>query len=258
MPVSLSLTPTPVTLTASNLEFDGAAINPGALIGALQALAVNSAGQSTNFQTSAAATYLLSNLANMYLKLSNGGAVTCTFDNAPNIVNQFPGPFVGATFGFTIAGTASTTVATPTVTNTGVTLAGVTTVTTGGFRQYTGQITQMFTNTVTGVTAGTTFTSIAQIGTTNLYTLTLVTNAINSVVGNLIWIGVTAGTLPAGFYETMTAGTTTIVIALPTSGTTWTATAANMLNAPSVVPQTFSPLITVTGMMGMAAGVMVT
>ena len=262
MPVSLSLVPTTVLQSqgAANLEFDGGILNSGAIASALQALANNSASnaQGTNFQTSAAATYLLSNVSNMTLKLTNGGAVTCTFDNAPNIVASITGPYLGMTFPFTIMGTAATTVATPTVTNTGVTLAGITTVTTGGFRLYSGQITQLYTNTVTGVTAGTTFTSIAQIGTTNLYTLTLVTNAITSVVGNLIWIGVTAGTLPAGFYETMTAGTTTIVVALPVNGVAWTATAATMTNAPTTVPQTLSPLITVTGQWGMAAGVMVT
>jgi hypothetical protein len=258
MPAALSVVPSSSTQfnAAAGLEFNGALMNNGALVNSLQALS-NNANPALQYSTSAAATITITNLYNAVQRLTNGGAVTVTLDNAINVVNAIPGPFLGQTFEFDIAVNAATTVAAPTVTNTGITLSGTTTVTTGGFRRYQGQITQLFSNTVTGVTAGTTFTSIAQIGTSNLYTLTLVTNAITSVVGNLIWIGVTAGTLPAGFYETMTAGTTTIVVALPINGTAWTATAATMTNAPTVVPQTYAPLITLTGMYGMSAGVIV-
>lgn len=257
MATSLALVPnsTAQSVGANNLEFDGGVLNNGAFVAAIQGLSNNS-NPATLYATSAATTITITNLYNAIQRLTAGSATTVTLDNAPNIVSAIPGPYLGMTFPFTIVTNASTTVATPTVTNTGVTLAGTTTVTTGGFREYQGQITQMFTNTVTGVTAGTTFTSIAQIGSTNLFTLTLVTNAVAQVVGNLIWIGATAGTLPAGFYQTMTTGTTTIVVALP-PGTVWTCTAANMLNAPTTVPQTYAPLLTLTGMYGMSAGVIV-
>jgi len=72
----------------------------------------------------------------------------------------------------------------------------------------------------------------------------------------LLYIGTTAGTLPAGFYPIYSAGTTSVVVALPISGTVWTATAATLI-PPAVVPLTYAPLITLTGMYGMAAGVIV-
>jgi hypothetical protein len=244
--------------TAANaMEFYGGIPNNGGLIGMIQALSTNGgpgAGVS-NFQTSAAATITLTNLGALTQRLTNGGAVTVTLDNAPNIVASIAGPTNGMRFPMVIITNAGTTVATPTVTNTGVTLAGTTTVLAAAARWYEGQITQLTTQTVTGVTAGTTFTSIAQIGSTNLYTLTLGTNAVTSVVGNLIYLGVTAGNLPPGFYPTYTAGTTTIVIALPTSGTVWTATAATMV-APTVVPVTYAPLITLTGVMATVTATM--
>lgn len=243
---------------SSALEFNGAVLNTAAINNVIQSLATNAApstGQ-TNFVTSAAASITLTSIGGLTLTLTNGGAVTVTMDNALNIVNTIPGPYVGMKFPFTIQGNTGTTVAAPTVTNTGVTLSGTTTVTTGGQRFYQAQITQLTTQTVTGVTAGTTFTSLTQIGTTNTYTLVNSGNAITSVVGNLIYIGTTAGTLPAGFYETVSAGTTSIVIIAPPSGTAWTCTAATMV-APTTVPVTLAPLITVTGMYGMAAGVIV-
>jgi len=247
----------PVTAAAA-LEANGGILNNGAIYNAIQALASNGAPQSGNqlFQTSAAASITLTNIAGLTLMLTNGGAVTVTMDNAPNIVAQIPGPYVGMTFPMMIAVNAVTTVAAPTVTNTGITLSGTTTVTSGGSRNYRGQITQLTTNVPNSLTSGTTFTSIAQIGSSNLYTLTVATNAITTVVGNLIFIGVTAGTLPAGWYPVYSAGTTSIVVALPPSGTAWTATAATMVQ-PTTVPVTLAPLITLTGMYGMSAGVIV-
>lgn len=248
----------PTFTAASLLEQNGAVNNDGALTTYIQALQNNAAPNAgnVNFATSAAATITLTNLAGLTQMLTNGGAVTVTLDNAPNVVAAIPGPFNGMTFPMQIAVNAATTVAAPTVTNTGITLSGTTTVTTGGFRNYRGTITQLMTQSVTGVTAGTTFTSLTQIGSTNLYTLVLGTNAITSVVGGLIYIGTTAGTLPAGFYPTYSAGTTSIVVALPPTSPAWTATAASMV-APTLVPVTYAPLITLLGMYGMSAGVIV-
>lgn len=209
-----------------------------------------------NFSTSGAATITLTNMAGLTQMLTNGGAVTVTLDNSPNVVAQIPLPYVGQTFPMTIAGNTGTTVAAPTVTNTGITLSGTTTVTTGGQRFYRGQITQLYTQVVQALTAASTFTSLTQIGSTNLYTVAMATNAITTTVGSLLYIGTTAGNLPAGFYPIYSAGTTSVVVALPTSGTVWTATAATLI-PPTVVPLTLAPLITLTGMYGMAAGVIV-
>lgn len=235
---------------AAAMTYAGAMPDLGTMASAFTAIAANAAPNSgsVNYQTSAGATITLTNLAGLNLFLTNGGAVTVTLDNAPNVVAAIPGPYNGMTFPVTIAGNASTTVAAPTVTNTGITLAGTTTIVANGMRYYKGQITQLNTVAVNPLTSGTTFTSIAQIGSSNLYTLTLVTNAITTVVGNLIYLGVTAGTLPAGWYPCYTAGTTTIVIALPTSGTAWTATAATMTQPAAPTTPVYAPLITLTGL----------
>ena len=253
--VSLSVNP---NLAAAALEANGGILNNGAMYAALQGIANNASptAGSVNFQTSAAATITLTNLAGLTVMLTNGGAVTVTLDNAPNVIAQIPGAYNGMIFPMSLNTNAATTVAAPTVTNTGITLSGTTTVTAAGQRFLKGQITQLTTQVVNPLTAGSTFTSIAIIGSSNLYTLTLGTNAITTVVGNLVYLGVTAGTLPAGFYPTYTAGTTSIVVALPPTGTAWTATAATLI-PPAVVPVTLAPLITLTGMYGMAAGVIV-
>jgi hypothetical protein len=245
--VGLSVGPAAVS---GNVQVDGGTVNIGAVFNLLAAVSNNGAPNagSVNFSSSAAASITLTNMAGLTQLLTNGGAVTVTLDNAPNVVAQIPGPFNGMKFPMTIALNAVTSVATPTVTNTGITLSGTTSVAANSYRLYQGQITQLTTTTVNPLTAGTTFTSIAQIGSTNLYTLTLGTNAITTVVGNLIYIGVTAGTLPAGWYPCYSAGTTSIVVALPTSGTAWTATAASMTQ-PTVVPATYAPLITLTGLL---------
>lgn len=243
-------------LATSSPEFNGATINPGALLSLLQYLITNTnAVIPVNGQTLGAGAVTLSNLTNLRQRLTNGGAVTVTLDNAYNVVNNIPAPYLGLSWQFEIMTNAGTTVATPTVTNTGITLAGVTTVTTGGYRVYGATITQLYTTAVNPLTAGTTFTSLAQIGSTNTYTLTLGTNAITTTVGNLIYIGTTAGTLPAGWYPCYSAGTTSIVIAAP-AGTVWTCTAASMVQ-PTVVPSTYAPLISISGIYGMSAGVMV-
>jgi hypothetical protein len=275
-------TPFSVLMGPPGLQFTGNVPDLGSLALALNAVLQqqqtgNPGGQ--NFQTSAGATITLSNLYQLYQKLTNGGAVTVTLDYAYNIVNLIPFPYLGQTFTFKIVDTASTTVATPTLSDTAVTLAGVTTVTTGGFREYNVAITQLATTVGASLTAGTTFTSITQVGSTNAFTLALGTNAIPPTVGQAILINVTAGTLPPGWYPIVkVTSATSFVIATP-PGTVWTATAAT-LPGTTVVPTSaytpglqllpgqttavtgaqglYSPLITVTGLMGMAAGVMVT
>jgi hypothetical protein len=89
--------------------------------------------------------------------------------------------------------------------------------------------------------------SLAHVGTTNNFTVTLGTNAIVPVVGQLIFLNVTAGTLPSGWYPiNLVTNATSFVIATP-PGTVWTATAATV-GTITVAPPTFSPLITITGM----------
>jgi hypothetical protein len=216
------------------------------LINRFSAGGMNSTG-ATNFATSAGATITLTNLPNLLQRLTNGGAVTVTIDSAYNIVNQIPNPFNGQTFPFNIITNAGTTVATPTLLVTDVTLSGTTTVLAAAMRWYQGQITQLTTSTGSALTTGTTFTSLTQVGTSNMFTVALGTNAISPTVGNLIYLGVTAGTLPAGWYPIVTVSSaTSFVIATPL-GTVWTATAATMTQ-PTPVPVTYAPLLTITGL----------
>lgn len=260
MPISAFTGPTSVLLSQQAAALpDAGAMVPAPDFFANLTAAFNNASSpgQTNFVTTAGATYTITNPQNLELMLTNGGAVTVTFDNAPNICRAIAGAYQGMTFSTFIAGTSGTTMAAPTVTNTGVTLSGTTTVTTGGFRKLSCQITQLSTTAVNPVTSGTTFTSITQIGSTNLYTLALGTNAITTTVGNLIYIGTTSGTLPAGWYPCYTAGTTSIVVALPPNGTAWTCTAASMVQPAAPTTPVYAPLITATGMYGMSAGVMV-
>jgi hypothetical protein len=257
----------PLTSLPAALQVNGALVEPSALQALLaQMNAANTAADGINFQTSAAATITLTSLQNLCQRLTNGGAVTVTLDSAWAIVNSMANPFATQTFPFQIVGNASTTVATPTLTGSGVTLSGTTTVTSGGSRNYQGLITQISTTLGSAVTSGTTFVSIAQIGSTNRYTVTLSGNSISPVVGNAIYLNVTAGTLPAGWYPIdLVSSATSFVVVLPPSGTAWTATAATIpgtATIPTSQYQTgftgiFSPLLTITGMYGMAAGVIV-
>ena len=251
---------------ANAITQQGAMIDNGALVSTLSAIASNAAPNSgsVNYQTSAAGTYLFSNVANAQLLLTNGGAVTVTMDNAPNIVTNIPGPFNGMTFPATIACIVGTSVAAPTVTTAGgsggVTLAGaLTTVAANSFRVYRGTITQLNTVTVSPLTAaagssvsgsGTTFVSLVQIGATNMYTLTLGSNTIVASAGNLIYVGTTAGTLPAAWYPVYTtvAHATVIVIATPPTSVAWTCTAASMVQPAAPTVPVFAPTITFTGM----------
>lgn len=259
-PQAVSLSPaasavTPVGQQAYTLSQNGAMMDNGAIVGAFQALANNSApnGGGCKFATSAATSITLTDIVGLTQRLTAGQACTVTIDNAPNILQTIPGAYNGMTFPLTIVTNAATTVATPTVTTAGgsggITLSGTTAVLAASGRWYQGQITQLYSSTGYTLTSGTTFTSIAQIGSTNMYTLTIGTNAVTLAAGNLVYIGTTAGTLPAGWYPVYTtvAHATVIVIATPPSAAAWTCTAASMVQ-PTTVPSTLAPTITITGM----------
>ena len=264
----------PLSLVPQNLVFDGALPDLGSLINAFAALTSGTAnpGVGNQFSTSAAATITLTGTQGLVQRLTNGGAVTVTLDYAYNMVATIPFAYPSQTWPFNIITNAGTTVATPTLSDTAVTLSGTTTVLAAAMRWYQAQITQLVTVTGTPVTAGTTFTSIAQVGTTNAFTVTLVTNALVPVVGNVIYLNVTAGTLPAGWYPIVkVTSATSFIIATP-PGTVWTATAATVPGT-VVVPASqytlgyttgvagttagvYSPLLTITGMMATVTAIM--
>lgn len=244
MALSPRITQTPVT------AFIGAAADAGTLGQNLAALAANSQSVAGgwNFQTSAASTLTATNLGNLLQRFTVGSAMTLTLDSAYNICKTLPQPLVvGQTFGFEIVTNAATTIATPTLSDTAVTLAGTTAVLAASYRRYQGNITQV--NSIVGmpVTAGTTFTSLTQVGSTNNFTVVLGTNTLVPVVGTLIYLNVTAGTLPSGWYPiNLVSSATSFVIAAP-AGTVWTATAATV-GTSIVAPSTYSPMLTVTGL----------
>lgn len=236
-----------------------------ALAAMFQQNAWNIAQSSLNFQTSAGPTITLSNLQALLQRLTNGGAVTVTLDSAYNLVANIPYAFLGQAFGFTIITNAGTTVATPTLSDTAVTLSGTTTLLAAAARWYQFLITQLSTTTGAPVTSGTTFTSLTQVGTTNNYTVALGTNALVPVVGQAIFLGVTAGTLPPGWYPiNKVTSATSFVIAAPPAGTAWTATAATVPGTVLVpataytpgLPGLYSPLVTITGVMATVTATM--
>lgn len=249
---------TPITSVPTSMEIDGAMVPAGAIVGALTATnAYNVAESQANFATSAAATITISSFQGLTQRLTNGGAVTVTVDSAYNIVNNIPGAFNGQTTAFNIVTNAATTVATPTLSDTAVTLSGTTTVLAAAFRAYQLQITQLSTTVGSTVTTGTTFTSLTQVGSTNNYTVALGTNAISPTVGNAIFLNITAGTLPSGWYPiNKVSSATSFVIAAPVAGTAWTATAGTVPGTAVVpvasysfgLPGLYSPLVTITGM----------
>lgn len=256
-----------VPVPAAGLTFNGGIPDQGSLTTLLAALTQNgqSAAGGVGFATSAAATITLSALGNALQRLTNGGAVTVTLDSAYNIGLTLPsaqivngagtGMTVGQKFTFNIITNAGTTVAAPTLSDTAVTLSGTTTVLAAAMRWYQGVITQVNTTTGMPTTAGTTFTSLTQVGTTNNFTVALGTNTLVPVVGQLIFLNVTAGTLPSGWYPiNLVTSATSFVIATP-PGTVWTATAGTVGTA-TVAPLTYSPLITITGLMATVTAVM--
>lgn len=239
------------------------------------------------FVTTAATAITLTALGNLVERLTAAGAVTVTFDSAYNIVNtlaqsqpinslalvnQLPFanpqtqsnilnllppllPALGEVFSFNIVSTGAATVATPTLSDTAVTLAGTTSVLAGALRWYRAVITQLFSTVAATFTAGTTFTSLTEIGATNNYTLAVGTNTIVPVVGTLVFLNVTAGTLPSGWYPiNAESSATSFVIAAP-AGTVWTMTAGTIGTA-TVAPLTYSPLITITGIMSTVTAIM--
>lgn len=248
----------PLPSLIQSIQINGGMYDPNsmgpALVQVLQALV---AGTSQNFQTSAGATITLTAIQNLQQRLTNGGAVTVTLDAAYNIVNTLLNPFVGQTFPFQIITNAATTVATPTLLDTAITLSGTTTVLAAAERWYQGLVTQVVTTVGASLTAGSTFTSIAQVGSSNLYTVTLGTNAISPTVGQVIFINVTTGTLPSGWYPIVkVTSATSFIIATPLSAVAWTATAGTVPGT-TVVPVSqytpglagvYSPLLTITGM----------
>jgi len=244
-PTAANPNPSPAT----GMVYTGNVPDLAAFAAMLSNIANNAGSAATpiNFQTSAAATITLTGTAALFQRLTNGGATTVTLDSAYNMVLQIPGAFNGMQWAFYIAATGATTVATPTLSTTDVTLSGTTTVLAAAMRCYAAQITQLTTNVVMPLTAGSTFTSIAQVGSTNGFTVTLGTNALVPVVGTLFPITVTAGTLPSGFYPiSKVTSATSFIISTP-AGTVWTATAATLVGPTATAPQTYSPLLTVTG-----------
>lgn len=250
--LTLPVTVAPIQNVVTGIEVDGNLIPAQALIPAMQGMnSFNIADAAVNFQTSAAATITLTNLQNLFQKLTNGGAVTVTLDSAYNIVATMPGAFNGQTFAFSIFSSGAGTVATPTLSDTAVTLSGTTSIVAGNVRQYQGVITQLTSTVGMSTTPGTTFSSLAQVGSTNNFTVTLGTNAISPTVGTLIFLNVTAGTLPSGWYPiNKVTSATSFVIATP-AGTVWTATAATV-GTSTVAPATYSPLLTITAMQSYA------
>lgn len=238
--------------------FDGSMADPGSL-GTLL-VGMSRGGMSNQgrlvYGTSSGATITLTALDSSWTVLTAGSAVTVTLDSAYNIVAQMPVPFVGNQFPFFISTNASTTVATPTLSDTAVTLAGTTTVLAAALRVYTANITQLITTSGALLTAGTTFTSLTQVGSTNNYTVALGTNAISPTVGQAILINVTTGTLPSGWYPiNKVSSATSFVIAAPPAGTAWTATAAT-LPGTAVAPNVYSPLLTVQGVAATVTAIM--
>src|SRR5487761_1908794 len=217
--IPLAAAPASPSLIPANL-FDGSSPDVGALSTMLNLMSVGGMNHSgrLNFQTASGTTITLTALDCLIQRLTAGSAVTVTLDSAYNIVAKMASPYVGMTFPFNIVTNASTTVATPTLLDGSVTLAGTTTVLAAAMRWYVGQITQLTTTSSLVVSAGTTFTSITQVGTSNLYTVALGTNVNASVLGQAIYLNVTAGTLPPGWYPITTAtSATSFVIATPPS-----------------------------------------
>jgi hypothetical protein len=252
--LTLAVIPSPT------IAITGAIPDPSSLAATLAALTQNgaSAAGGWGWQTSSVASGTLTNLAKQVYQYTNGGAVTITLDYAYNICNNLPVPLaVGQGFEFVIVTNAATTIATPTLSDTAVTLAGgATTVTAAGLRWYSGVVTQATTTVGMPVTAGTTFTSLTQVGATNAFTVVLGTNALVPVVGTLINLTGITGTLPAGWYPIVkVTSATSFIIATP-KGTTWTATAATV-GTSIVAPATYSPTITITGMFGTVLNTMV-
>lgn len=254
---------TPMNTLLNTIEIDGNLIPASALIPALTQLNnFNIADTAVNFQSTAGAAVTVANVASLYQKLTNGGAVVVTLDAAYNLANNLQNPFNGQSGMFSIFSSGAGTVATPTLTDTTITLSGTTSIAAGLARQYQWLITQLATTVGASMTVGTTFTSLTQVGATNGYTIALATNAIVPVVGQVVFLNVTAGTLPSGWYPiTFVTSATSFRVALPLASPAWTMTAGSLPGTTTVpvsqyqtgLTGIFSPLMTVTAMQAVAA-----
>lgn len=247
----------PMTSSMTGVEVDGSIVPAAAQVGLnsqLMRWLQENVGWRWATASGTSATIGLS--PNYWRVYTAGSATTITLDYAYNTVLGMQSPFLGQTWMSVISTNASTTIATPTLSDTAVTLAGTTTVTAAGVRFYQSVITQLTSQTTMSLTAGSTFTSIAQVGSTNAFTVTLGTNAISPTVGQLFGITVTAGTLPSGYYPIVKVTSATSFVIATGAGTVWTATAGTLLTANPSAP-VFSPLVTVTGMAGTVLNTMV-
>ena len=248
---------------ASPLLYNGSLLDPTSINSAFRSLVYNaaSAAGTTNFATASGTTSTLTSLGSLLQQYTAGSAVTVTLDYAYNIGLSLPAPLsVGQTFTFQIQTNASTTIATPTLSDTAVTLAGTTSVLAAAMRWYQGAITQVYAQSTPTFTTGTTFTSLTQVGSTNAFTVALGTNSVSPTVGQAIYLNITTGTLPTGWYPIVkVTSATSFVIATP-AGTAWTATAGTVGNvgtATLALPSNiYSPLITITGLMATVTATM--
>jgi len=243
----------PGAVQISPYIFNGGNLDVASDVFVTNQMALNSASSAggNTFLASAGATATWSALGNYIFQYTNGGAVTVTIDYAWNIARLLPQPLaVGQQFGFRVMTNASTTIATPTLSDGSVTLGGTTTMVGAALRWYNGTITQVNAQSALTVTAGTTYTSITQVGSTNAFTLALGTNAIVPVVGQAVYIAVTTGTLPTGWYSISKVTSATSFVIMTPPGQVWTCTAAvvgGLTTLPAV--GVYSPLITIQGMM---------
>ena len=232
-------------------------------IAAEQAQALNGMSNSMgfNFKANSGSSATLTDLSNNALyQFTNGGATTLTIDYAYNIAKLLPQPLsLGQIFSFMIMTNAGTTIATPTLssTNGGVTLAGTTSMLASALRFYNGVLTQVTSITQMPMTAGSTFTSLTQVGSTNAFTVVLGTNSLVPVAGQLIYIGTTTGTLPAGWYPICFVTSATSFVIMTPAGIVWTCTAATLNIGASPPAPVYSPLITITGLMTVGASMAV-
>jgi hypothetical protein len=239
--------------------FAGAILDPANLSLILAQTKQNSMSTAggLGFVTASGTSATLTNFAsNMLYQFTAGSATTLTMDYAYNIGLTLPQPLsVGQQFAAIIQTNAATTIATPTLSDTAVTLAGTTSVLAAAARWYLGTVTQATSTTGITTTAGTTFTSLTRVGSTNAFTVVLGTNAVVPNVGELIYLGVTTGTLPSGWYPVVkVTSATSFIIATP-PGTVWTATVATV-GTSTVAPATYSPLITFAGLMATVTATM--
>lgn len=230
---------------------------PTSFVGAIpdaQTLGLNLSSLANNGQSSAGgivfsvlpgAALTLTALGNLQAQLTSATAIAVTIDSAYNIVKTLPVPLVvGQAFNFQLSPAVSAV--TLSFTDSSVTLVGANTTPASAQRWYQGAITQIYSNVGIATTIGTSFVSLAQIGATNGYTVTLLNNLIVPILSNLIFLNVTTGTLPSGWYPiTQVTSSSAFTIAAPVSTTAWTATVAT-IGTVLRAPTTYSPLVTIT------------